>query len=288
MAYWWQFDPTERFWVEIRHLPGIGTELRCPLADESGRPNAWYDLVATTQPKDVVYHWNAVEHRFVGRSVVVSPVRVNDGSRIVELRGFVPIRVPITLSEVRARGAELTSIRDQLQLEHPGETLYLPFQFRSDGLRMMSNYFAKVPKQVVELLFDETGIGEAAADPPDDDLTDSEDLAPSPVGFLAPFKPKRDTEYVTTIVGGLQRRSRFHETLVNRFASWLVDRGFVGVGRNAAIDLGIADPPIIIEAKTVPGGKDLSERRLVSFTSTAISGLLTIIRIDLPRGKGST
>jgi hypothetical protein len=68
--------------------------------------------------------------------------------------------------------------------------------------------------------------------------------------YLTPFKPKADTAYFTRIVGGAARRTRTHETLVNSCAQWLAGLGLMP-GRNAAIDLGVAELNTIIEAKTV-------------------------------------
>lgn len=109
----WGDDPDERYWVEIRWTEGIGTELRCPQTDENGNPNPWYDLVTTVEPGDVVYHWNAREHRFVGRSTVAAPFHVDSlGQRVVPLNGFEPIlplpgravlRCPGTVMPVRFR-----------------------------------------------------------------------------------------------------------------------------------------------------------------------------------------
>jgi hypothetical protein len=48
----------------------------------------------------------------------------------------------------------------------------------------------------------------------------------------------------------VRRHGRDHETLVNDFARWLTTIGW-DVGCNAAIDIGIENPPIIIEAKIV-------------------------------------
>src|SRR5205814_393065 len=58
------------------------------------------------------------------------------------------------------------------------------------------------------------------------------------------------TDYLARVQGGIRRRGRRHETLVNDFATWLGARGFT-VGRNAAVDLGLANPPVVIEAKVV-------------------------------------
>jgi hypothetical protein len=70
------------------------------------------------------------------------------------------------------------------------------------------------------------------------------------IGVLKPFAPKADLDYVKNVVGGVQVAERNHETLVNAFAEWLSSRGLVP-GRNVAIDLGLDNPPVIIEAEFV-------------------------------------
>jgi hypothetical protein len=70
------------------------------------------------------------------------------------------------------------------------------------------------------------------------------------IGDLKPFAPKADLEYVKNIVGGVQVAGRHHENLVNAFAEWLASRG-MSPGRNVAVDLGLNDPPVIIEAEYV-------------------------------------
>jgi hypothetical protein len=70
------------------------------------------------------------------------------------------------------------------------------------------------------------------------------------IGFLSPFVPKADLTYTVEIAGGIQPRTRSHETLVNSFADYLTARGFKPL-RNRAVDLGLQEPPVIVEAKTV-------------------------------------
>lgn len=253
VPYWWEADSAEKFWVEIRYVDGIGESLRCSVTDESGGANPWYDLVAEVSPGDVIYHWNAHEHRFVGRSEVAAPVTVAGSARTVQLRDFTPLRVIIDLDTVRQHEEQLRNLRESLQQQFPDQHLYLPFQYRADGLRMLSNYFAKLPRSVVELLFDDTGIGEASLPPPpsDEGPPGEPEGPPSRYGFLKPFQSKQDGWYQAHIAGGIQRRSRKHETLVNSFAAWLESKGIHGLGRNAAIDLGVVRPPAIIEAKVV-------------------------------------
>ena len=253
VSYWWRGDRSERFWIEIRWVDGIGRALVCPAPPRDGSPhNPWYQLVGQVERGDVVYHWSAVEHRFVGRSEVARPVRQVGGDWVVDLRGFMPLVATVDLATVRRLEPELVAIRDQLGAKH-GHPLYLPFQFRRDGLRLMSNYFAKVPAAAVEVLFDATQLGEASADdPPAEEGPPAavESTGASSSKFLSPFKAKADTDYVTRIRGGVQRRGRKHETLVNSFAAWLDAKG-LDAGRNAAIDLGLSNPPVVIEAKIV-------------------------------------
>ena len=48
---------------------------------------------------DVVYHWDANQHRFVGRSLVAAAVTIDEtGERYVELEGFAPIRAHASIA----------------------------------------------------------------------------------------------------------------------------------------------------------------------------------------------
>ncbi|MGH2656736.1 MAG: hypothetical protein ACRDIZ_08595 [Actinomycetota bacterium] len=254
-AYWWQGQREERYWVEIRRvLEGLGYELRCPFIDSGGRSNPWYDLVDALGEGQIVYHWNAVWERFVGRSVVAASRSIDSetGERIVPLRDFTPLRVEVGLEELKELRPELEARREQLASKHPGQPLYVPFQFRSDDLRLMSNYFTKLPDVFQRLLFGTDGLAESELPAPPAEEGPPETPASTGVRahYLRPFKRKADSHYLARIEGGLRRRGRHHETLVNDFARWLQDRGHL-VGRNAAIDLGLEQPPVIIEAKSV-------------------------------------
>jgi hypothetical protein len=76
-AYWWDDNPQERYWIEIRKAPGIGTTLRCPLTIKTGTKSGAYELVDQVQGGDVIYHWHAEQSR-VGRSIAVSSRTVID------------------------------------------------------------------------------------------------------------------------------------------------------------------------------------------------------------------
>jgi hypothetical protein len=273
MAYWWDGNPDERYWVEIRKLEGIGTGLECPdHQDNDGvpAPNPWYELVRSVRAGEVIYHYNGREQRFVGRSVAASNAVVDGagGAYTVELKDFQPITAPIDLAYMRQRSGALYGLREGLRAAHPEETLYTPFQFRGSELYgMMSNYFAKLPRDVVEELFGPDGLAERELDPVEGDgaPADERDVDPGiPLGsFLRPFKPKADSEYMANVVGGRHRRSRRHERLVNECAEWLDRKGYAPM-RNAAVDLGLDDPPVIIEAKTVGATWGPSVRQAVS------------------------
>ena len=121
----------------------------------------------------------------------------------------------------------------------------------------MSNYFAKLPLSTLRILFGPDGRakGGLSSEPPespkDTQATgDGTETGGRPGGFLSPFKQRADADYVSNFIGGPFRRGRSHETLVNDFAKWLGDRGCEAAS-NAAIDLGLVDPPVIIEAKVI-------------------------------------
>ena len=98
--YWWHSARGERFWVEIRRVPeGLGRELRCPLVDVDGHRNGWWDLVDDIRAGDCIYHWNADQGRFVGRSFAARSRAIDDqtGERVVPLTGFLPLTVTVGL-----------------------------------------------------------------------------------------------------------------------------------------------------------------------------------------------
>lgn len=248
-TYWWNTQPEERFWVEIRFIDRLGTYLRCPLLDKTGKPNPWYDLVDDAQVGDIVYHWNSLQNGFVGKSVISGECDRSKGERFRTLRDFEPTERIVRLPDIRSRDLALRRICDNVRSTHPRfASYYLPFQFRSDGLRMVSNYFAKLPLSVVELLF--RG-GEERHDP--ESLIEITGASQSRMSYLQPFKPKSDADYVAAVAPRMEKRSRSHETLVNAFANWLESNGY-HPSRNQAIDIGLSEPSVIFEAKTLGGG----------------------------------
>lgn len=252
--FWWENDPKEKYWVEIRRAQGLGTYLTSPLEKASGSRDPWYDLVGTARVGDVILHWDVREGRLVGASrVKAKPQKLLAESKWwVDLEGFQPFADPVDRAELMSHADAFYDLRDELAAKYD-PPLGLPFQFTTDRskFRFMSNYFAKMPAAGVDILMGK-GQGRRAVDDlaaGSSDLEAANGKVPSPA-FLNPFKAKADTEYLTKIVAKAQLRSRSHETLVNNCAQWLITEGF-DPARNAAIDLGLIDGSLIIEAKIV-------------------------------------
>jgi hypothetical protein len=259
-----------RPWVEIRREPGIGTGIWASRDSEDGHIDAWHELVASVRKGETIYHYSARESRFVGRSVAAADAVDDDdeGAYTVELEHFTQLRSVLGLDELRTMTADIYAVRDELAEQHD-PPLYLPFQFRSDGLRFVSDYFAKLPARLVAELFGADGLGrvdeQVLEAPIDHDSKDSVSTGTTPgpnLGYLSPFKPKADTDYVVNIRGVRRTQTRKHETLVNLCAKWLADRG-LEPARNVAVEPGLDDPPVIIEAEIVASSWASSIREAV-------------------------
>lgn len=250
MVYWWDDIPAERFWVEIRTVPGIGEEIYTSTTNARGRSDPRWNLVLSLTPGQVIFHYDADESRFVGFSTVAAAARVVGDKYRAPLSGFTAIEQVTGLDRLREVAGDLFSIRDEL-LDRHGAPLFLPFQFTRDRtqFRMLSNYFAKISFSSLEAVFGREALANWGLD---GEPTPRSPLAtkPSVGGFLKPFRPKADTEYLSITRASVNPRTRHHETLVNDCAKWLASEGF-RVGRNAAVDLAILDPLTLIEAKTV-------------------------------------
>jgi hypothetical protein len=126
----------------------------------------------------------------------------------------------------------------------------------------MSNYFAHLPAAMQALVFGADGLGGQEPPPADDELTPDDAGEPGEApqsaarraGFLFPFKPRADADYLANVLGGPAKRTRSHETLVNDFAAWLATHGH-DAACSAVIDLGLTSPPVIIEAKVIRAGR---------------------------------
>lgn len=81
----------------------------------------------------------------------------------------------------------------------------------------MSNYFTKLPATMQHALFGSDGLGESHLPAPHEDdgpaVLNDENRRNARGGFLRPFKPRADTNYLDQVAGGPTRRGRTHETL---------------------------------------------------------------------------
>ena len=283
MAYWWDGMPSERFWVEIRKVPGIGEEIYTSIINSRGRHDPRWDLVSTLKTGQVVFHYDADESRFVGFSTVAEDARTVGDKYRARLTGFRAIEEVVGLQRLREVADELFVIRDEMVAQY-GRPLFLPFQFTADRtqFRMLSNYFTKISKTGLLAIFGARSLESWGLDiSSGPSMNPNEGVRRPPVEFLKPFRPKADTDYLLRTDASVNSRTRHHETLVNDCATWLESKGY-RIGRNAAVDLAVVEPLTIIEAKTTrdwtrairDGVSQLYEYRYFRVTSPGASLLL--------------
>lgn len=166
---WWRGIPAERYWLESTDRPDIGTNLKAPLADASGRANWRYTLFRQAEVDDVVFHYD------VGQGAITSWSRVSGlpeelpivwaargsyarerGAMATELPGYVVpldshsiLRQPLTLDELRSQATKVKAIARRL----PGESRqahYFPFELSDrHPLRLLQGYAFKLPAEFV-------------------------------------------------------------------------------------------------------------------------------------------
>lgn len=173
---WWLSDQAERFWLEITDRPDIGVDVHCPQRDANGHRTPGYSLIWWLRHDDIVFHYDKNQHAITGWSraignVVEAPVlwlshrgatRRRLGSARpqpgwwLDLEGPYALSQPLTLQQLRARGAVVRAVMDQLRQRESG-ALYFPFFFYGgDELRPMQPYLSKLPAALV------AGLGQLA------------------------------------------------------------------------------------------------------------------------------
>ncbi len=177
ISNWWNDDPGEIYWMEIRHdRHGLGEYLRAPQAAADGKPSWSYELVTYVQPGDRVFHWHeavAGEPGIVGWSTATGPLETvqwswqargtrgrrrgvpTDGPAWqLPLVDYNQLPTPISRSNLNARRIEIvTALENLKRLE--GRSLYAPFQhYGRRELRAQQGYLTKFPAELVHLLVD--------------------------------------------------------------------------------------------------------------------------------------
>ena len=174
---WWDADPDEMYWMEIRKDPvGLGEYLRAPQAAFDGEPMWSYDLTSYVQPGDRVFHWHQTpsgEPGLLGWSEASGPLTTITwswqarGTRGRErgvptvgptwnmpLIGYTKLERPITRSDLNARRPEVLEVIEGLKRAN-GKPIYAPFQnYGGVELRAQQGYLTKFPAALVALLFD--------------------------------------------------------------------------------------------------------------------------------------
>lgn len=167
---WWEGKGDERYWLEATDREDIGSDLRAPLVDASGRENWRYTLFREAQPGDVVFHYDGRHtNGIVGWSRIAgapepSPIvwkargsyarergavaEEQPGYR-VPLEGYVPLPEPVTLAHLRAERGRLHELVERLKVSEKGP-LYFPFEVsQARDVRPMQGYAFKLPAAFV-------------------------------------------------------------------------------------------------------------------------------------------
>lgn len=162
-----------RFFLEITGREDIGGNLKAPSKKENGRKAHWgYLLINDVRPDDIVLHYdhNPRVRSVVGFSLSVGTVRSKmirwaaQGTSArkkktkphwrpgwwLKLRGYTPLRHPLTLAEIRAKGREVLRIQNKWR-EDAEERSYVPFVLQSGQLRPAQSYLAEIPPDLIGL-----------------------------------------------------------------------------------------------------------------------------------------
>jgi len=174
---WWDTDPDEMYWLEIRQDPnGLGEFLRAPKAAGDGNPSWSYELTSYVQPGDRVFHWHRTpsgEPGILGWSEAVGPLETITwswqarGTRGRErgvptvgptwnmpLFNYTELARPATRTALNERRGEIFEVIDGVARAY-GKPVYAPFQnYGGRELRAQQGYLTKFPAALVALLFE--------------------------------------------------------------------------------------------------------------------------------------
>jgi hypothetical protein len=174
---WWDDDPEEMYWMEIRQSPiGLGEYLRAPKLAGDGNPSWSYDLTSYVQPGDRVFHWHQTpsgEPGILGSSEAVGPLETiiwswqARGTKgrgrarptigptwNMPLTGYRQLQYPLTRSHINRRYGEVLDVIAGVGRAY-GKPVYSPFQnYGGRELRAQQGYLTKFPVALVALLFE--------------------------------------------------------------------------------------------------------------------------------------
>lgn len=169
---WWDGDDTEIFWLETTDRADLGSDLRAPLQDASGKELWRYTMFRRANPGDIVFHYRTDGDRgIVGASQVIGEpyeAPIIWGARgtyavqrgeipheqpglVQPLQNFFELSEPVLLEEIRAIRPEIESLVAKLKSKHPKSPLYFPFELGRRPSRAIEGYAFKLPREFVEL-----------------------------------------------------------------------------------------------------------------------------------------
>jgi len=278
MAYWWEQDPDERYWVEITDRPDIGADLKCPQDDEGGKKQWSYRLINLIWPGDIVFHYSKPKKEFVGASVAGGPLETRPilwaphgtvGRKKTQKRTprpgwWLPLyqythsATPLGIAELRKREEARWIWEWTTEKKERLGTVAAPFQLDPNSLRPNQAYLAKMPADFVRRWEPLNDLAERLAGRQDEFAEMARTFPPA--GSMsnkvrsAEFKPKSADEYVAQIRGGVQRRCEATRDSCALLVSILQSKG-AKVSTPHPIDLLMTSPAtVLFEAKVVRGG----------------------------------
>lgn len=191
---WWDEDPAQRYWMEIRSADTTGRIGELLIAPRFPGAPPFYELVSRVRPGDRVLHWqgDSSGRALVGWSIAKAEPEVTAGYRwkprgmsarekgtdrttdawTVELGGFNPFDRPLTSALLRLKMEAVLDIRAALEAEH-GRPVYFPYYpYAETSLRAQQGYFTTFPVQLFDL-FPQLSAAKIAALPAEADGTTS-------------------------------------------------------------------------------------------------------------------
>jgi hypothetical protein len=181
---WWDGRPDEIFWLESTGRDDLGVDLNAPQSGEEGQDVWSYTLVTYVSEGDIVVHYR-VRPRFEitawsravgapyeddvlwgaqgvasGRGPVAPYWR--PGWRI-GLEGPFALSVPVTLERLRELTEPIAGVKHELEGAVAG-TAYFPFMVRSDGLRGAQAYLTKLPRALLDVIPELSGLPATVAE----------------------------------------------------------------------------------------------------------------------------
>jgi hypothetical protein len=166
---WWINDPTERYWLESTDRKDLGTDLRAPEFDDTGKVNWRYTLFKDAAPGDIVFHFHKPAKAIVATSTVAGPSQSREivwgargtsartkGTRpherpgyVIPLADYALLASPLSEAKLRSKKVDLRALIAKLSATHKGTALYFPFELAERPLRLLQGYSFKQPRDFV-------------------------------------------------------------------------------------------------------------------------------------------